>query len=96
MATKPFRSVYLTHDEWTAEFSASMGHIVLHVGWVQHEDGSYYAQMASLVDEYGLFGRMYMTAILPLRRLVVYPLWFRDMRKTFPTVWSAPLDQPAE
>lgn len=90
METKPFKSVYLTRDEWTAEFSASMGHIIMHIGWVQREDGSYYAQMASLVDEYGVFGKLYMKSILPIRRLVVYPLWFRDMRKRWPSVLPDP------
>lgn len=83
MATKPFRSVFLTDDEWTAEFSAAMGHIVMHCGWVERADGSHYAQMASLVKQYGLFGRLYMAAIRPIRYWIVYPLWFRDMRRTW-------------
>lgn len=48
MALTPFKSVFLTHDEWTAEFSAAMGHIVMHHGWVKGEDGRYYSQMTSL------------------------------------------------
>lgn len=81
MADKPFRSVYLTEDEWVAEFSASIGHIVMHCGWVEGDGGTYYTQMASLVKRYGRFGGLYMSAIRPIRYWIVYPLWFRDLRK---------------
>ncbi|WP_063747088.1 DUF2867 domain-containing protein [Saccharothrix sp. NRRL B-16314] len=93
MALAPFKSVFLTHDEWTAEFSASMGHIVMHHGWVLGEDGKHYSQMTSLVKPYGVFGKAYMAAIQPFRYLVVYPLQFRVMRKVWPDVlrdWSQP------
>jgi hypothetical protein len=49
MELAPFRSVFLTDDEWTAEFSASIGHIVMHHGWVRGENGVRYSQMTSLV-----------------------------------------------
>lgn len=93
MELAPFRSVFLTHNEWTAEFSASMGHIVMHHGWVQGEDGKYYSQMTSLVKPYGVFGKMYMAFIKPFRYLVVYPLQFRVIRRVWPQVlreWSQP------
>lgn len=93
MPTKPFQSVYLTHDEWTSEFSGAMGHIVMHHGWVQRADGSYYSQMASLVKTFGTFGKLYMHGIRPIRRLVVYPLWFREVRRKWPAVmrdWAQP------
>ncbi|WP_231500068.1 DUF2867 domain-containing protein [Saccharothrix sp. NRRL B-16314] len=91
MALTPFKSVFLTHDEWTAEFSAAMGHIVMHHGWVQGEDGKHYSQMTSLVKTYGVFGELYMAAIKPVRYLVVYPLQFRSIREVWPKVlreWS--------
>jgi hypothetical protein len=95
MELAPFRSVFLTHDEWAAEFSASMGHIVMHHGWVQGEDGRYYSQMTSLVKPYGRFGKLYMAFIKPFRYLVVYPLQFRVIRRVWPQVlrdWSEPRD----
>jgi hypothetical protein len=99
MELAPFKSVFLTHDEWTAEFSASMGHIVMHHGWVQGEDGRYYSQMTSLVKPYGVFGKLYMAAIKPLRYLVVYPFQFRVMRRVWPDVlrdWREPRTESAE
>lgn len=93
MKLAPFKSVFLTRDEWTAEFSASMGHIVMHHGWVQDEDGTYYSQMTSLVKPYGRFGPAYMALIKPFRYLVVYPLQTRIIRRVWPEVrrdWSQP------
>jgi len=89
----PFRSVFLTRDEWAAEFSASMGHIVMHHGWVRGADGKYYSQMTSLVKPYGVFGKLYLAFIKPFRYLVVYPLQFRVIRQVWPQVlrdWSRP------
>jgi hypothetical protein len=86
MALTPFESVFLTHDEWTAEFSASMGHIVMHHGWVQGEDGKHYSQMTSLVKPYGVFGELYMATIKPIRYLVLYPFQFRSIREVWPKV----------
>lgn len=99
MQLAPFRSVFLTHDEWTAEFSASMGHIVMHHGWVQGGDGRYYSQMTSLVKPYGGFGKIYMSLIKPFRYLVVYPLQFRIIRRVWPQVlqeWSQPPTEDSE
>lgn len=99
MKLAPFRSVFLTHNEWTAEFSASMGHIVMHHGWVQGGDGRYHSQMTSLVKPYGVFGKMYMAFIKPFRYLVVYPLQFRVIRRVWPQVlreWSQPRTKDSE
>ncbi|WP_069164181.1 DUF2867 domain-containing protein [Nocardia altamirensis] len=96
MQQAPFRTVYLTHDEWTAEFSASIGHIVMHQGWVQRADGSYYSQMTALVKTYGVFGKLYMASIRPIRSLVVYPLMFRTMQRQWPEIqrkWAKPQAQ---
>ena len=98
MELAPFKSVFLTDTEWTAEFSASMGHIVMHHGWVQGEDGKYYSQMTSLVKPYGVFGKLYMGFIKPFRYLVVYPLQFRIIRRVWPQVlrdWSRPRTEGA-
>lgn len=93
MKLAPFKSVFLTKDEWTSEFSAAMGHIVMHHGWVRDDDGTYYSQMTSLVKPYGRFGPTYMALIKPFRWLVVYPLQTRIIRKVWPEVrreWSRP------
>lgn len=93
MALTPFKSVFLTHDEWTAEFSAAMGHIVMHHGWVKGEDGKYYSQMTSLVKPYGVIGKAYMLGIRPIRYFVVYPLQFNAIKRVWPQVlrdWSQP------
>ncbi|MFG1796146.1 DUF2867 domain-containing protein [Nocardia sp. NPDC049149] len=90
MVTTPFKSVYLTHDEWVAEFSASMGHIVMHHGWVKKDDGTYYSQMTALVKPYGFFGKLYMASINPIRRLIVYPLQAKAIRREFPQLHPQP------
>jgi Protein of unknown function (DUF2867) len=74
----PFTSVYQTHDEWVAEMSNMTCHAAMHLGWVPDDSGTgYHAQMAVLVKPNGRFGRVYMAAILPLRRLFVYPSLLR-------------------
>jgi Protein of unknown function (DUF2867) len=93
MQLVPFKSVFLTKNEWTSEFSAAMGHLVMHHGWVQDDDGTYYSQMTSLVKPYGRFGPAYMTAIKPFRYLIVYPLQAMIIRRVWPEVrreWSQP------
>ncbi|MFI6166551.1 DUF2867 domain-containing protein [Nocardia sp. NPDC051052] len=82
----PFHSVYQTHDEWAAEIANSTVHSIMHIGWVPNETGGYRGQMAVLVKPNGLFGRLYMAAILPLRRLLVYPALMRAMARTWQTL----------
>lgn len=70
----PFTSVYHTHDEWVAEMVNMTCHAAMHIGWVPADSGNdYHAQMAVLVKPNGRFGKVYMAAILPFRRLLVYP-----------------------
>ncbi|MCU1647313.1 MAG: hypothetical protein JWN03_7588 [Nocardia sp.] len=72
--TIPFTSVYLTADEWVSESANRTVHALLHIGWVPDETtGAYRGQMAVLVKPNGTFGNLYMAAIAPLRRLIVYP-----------------------
>jgi Protein of unknown function (DUF2867) len=78
-AALPFRSVYLTDDEWAAEIANRTMHGVLHVGWVQDESGGYHGQMAVLVKPNGLLGRAYMAAIAPFRHRLVYPPMLREL-----------------
>lgn len=75
----PFKTVYLTDNEWVAEIANKTVHGVLHLGWIQDEDGGYRGQMAVLVKPNGLFGKAYMAAIGPFRHLFVYPPLMRDI-----------------
>lgn len=77
----PFTPLYLTHDEWAAEMANRTVHGIMHIGWVQCDDGRYRARMAVLVKPNGLFGRAYMAAILPFRYLIVYPQLMRAIEK---------------
>jgi hypothetical protein len=73
-----FSSVYLTHDEWTAELANKTVHSLMHIGWVPDPAGDgYHAQMAVLVKPNGWLGKAYMVAIKPFRYLFVYPLLMR-------------------
>ncbi|GAA5079165.1 DUF2867 domain-containing protein [Nocardia iowensis] len=79
--SKPFHSVFLTQDEWAAEIANSTVHAIMHIGWVQDESGGYRGQMAVLVKPNGLFGKLYMAAILPFRYLLVYPALMRTVER---------------
>ena len=79
--TLPFRSLFLTDDEWAAEIRNRTVHGVLHVGWVRDDAGGHRGQMAVLVKPNGLFGRVYMTAIRPFRHLLVYPAAMRQIER---------------
>jgi hypothetical protein len=74
----PFRSLYLTDDEFAAEIANRTMHGVLHLGRVPDGAGGYRAQMAVLVKPNGLFGNAYMAAIRPFRHLIVYPALLRE------------------
>ncbi len=77
--TLPFRSVYLTDNEWAAELANRTVHSVMHTGWVPDGAGGYRGQMAVLVKPNGRFGRAYMAAIAPFRYLIVYPPLMRSI-----------------
>ena len=81
--TLPFRSVYLTHDEWAAEMVNRTAHAVMHMSWVPDDEGGYRGQMAVLVKPNGLFGRLYMAGIAPFRHLIVYPPLMRAIAQTW-------------
>jgi len=87
--TLPFKTLYLTEDEWAAEIANQTMHGVLHLGWVPDGDGGYRGQMAVLVKPNGLLGTAYMAAIAPFRHLVVYPQMLRDIGKRWRTVAAA-------
>jgi hypothetical protein len=78
----PFRSLYLTDDEWAAEIANRTMHGILHLGWVPDGDG-YRGQMAVLVKRNGLVGAAYMSAIRPFRYLIVYPAMMREIERAW-------------
>ncbi|MDT3439754.1 DUF2867 domain-containing protein [Pseudofrankia sp. BMG5.37] len=86
--TLPFRSVYLTDNEWAAEMANRTVHTVMHISWVPNDPadrqpGGYRGQMTVLVKPNGLFGRVYMAAIAPFRLLIVYPPLLRGIGKSW-------------
>jgi hypothetical protein len=85
-ADLPFRPLYLLDDEFAAETANSTMHGVMHLGWVQDEEGGYRGQMAVLVKPNGVFGGAYMAAIRPFRHLLVYPQMMRDIERE----WAEP------
>ena len=82
--TLPFSPLYLTDDEFAAEIANKTMHGILHVGWVQDGD-TYRGQMAVLVKRNGLFGALYMAAIMPFRHLLVYPPMLREFGQRWRT-----------
>jgi hypothetical protein len=86
----PFRSLYLTDDEWAAEVANRTMHGVLHIGWVSDGSGGYRGQMAVYVKPNGLLGNCYMAAIAPFRHLIVYPPMLRAMGRS----WHARAGDP--
>jgi hypothetical protein len=76
-----FHSLYLLDDEWAAEIANRTVHAVMHIGWVRDRTGGYRGQMAVLVKPNGLFGAVYMAAIMPFRHLIVYPPLLREIAR---------------
>ena len=86
----PFNSLYLIDDEWAAEIANRTMHGVMHIGRISDETGGYRAQMAVLVKPNGLLGTLYMAAIRPFRRLIVYPPMLRQIERQ----WRAGAGDP--
>jgi hypothetical protein len=82
-AELPFAPLYLTDREFAAEIANETMHGVVHLGWVPSptDPDLYRVQMAVLVKPNGLKGKAYMLAILPFRRLIVYPAMLRQGRE---------------
>ena len=77
----PFKTLYLTEDEWAAEGANKTMHGVMHIGWVPDGDGGWRGQMAVLVKPNGPLGGAYMAAIRPFRHLIVYPPLMRRLEQ---------------
>ncbi|MDX6284727.1 MAG: hypothetical protein QOG53_212 [Frankiales bacterium] len=89
--TLPFKSLYLTDNEFAAEAANRTMHGVLHLGWVRDDDGDgYHGQMAILVKRNGLLGSAYMAGIAPFRHLIVYPQLTRSIGRD----WQQLSDDP--
>ncbi|MBL4682952.1 MAG: DUF2867 domain-containing protein [Nannocystaceae bacterium] len=73
----PFRPVFGTQHEWTAELSNSTVHAVLQLGWVPQDDGTFRGRLGVYVKPRGRFGSLYMSLIAPFRHYVVYPALMR-------------------
>jgi hypothetical protein len=82
----PFKTLYLTDDEWAAEIVNRTVHGIMHIGWVGDEAGGYRGQMAVLVKPNGLLGIGYMAAITPFRHVVVYPAMLQEIARA----WGSP------
>ncbi len=72
-----FSLVYETPSERLLELSNATVHAALHVGWVDHGDGTAGAEMAVYWKPRGRLGRLYMALIGPFRFFVVYPALMR-------------------
>lgn len=77
----PFRSLYLTEDEFAAEIANQTMHGIMHIGLVRDDIDGFRAQLAVLVKPNGLFGSAYLAAIRPVRHLVVYPPLLREIEQ---------------
>ena len=53
----------------------------MHLGWVPDGSGGYRGQMAVLVKPNGHLGTVYLAAIRPFRRLIVYPAAIRQIER---------------
>ena len=70
---KPFTPIYLLEDEFAAEIVNRTVHGIMHLGWVEDEEGVWRGQMGVYVKPNGLLGHAYMAAIRPFRYLIIYP-----------------------
>jgi hypothetical protein len=79
----PFKTLYLTDDEWAAEIANRTVHGIMHIGWVGDDAGGYRGQMAVLVKPNGLLGIGYLAAITPFRHLIVYPAMLQEIARAW-------------
>ena len=78
-----FTPLYVTRDELALEIANQTVHGIMHVGWVPDGMGGHRGQMAILVKPNGILGTAYLTAIAPVRHLIVYPLMMRDIGRAW-------------
>jgi hypothetical protein len=78
---KPFTPVYLLEDEFAAEIVNRTVHGIMHLGWVEHDNGLWRGQMGVYVKPNGLLGHAYMAAIKPFRYRFIYPALMREIER---------------
>ena len=83
-----FDRVYQFEDELLDEISNSTVHALMHVSWIEQDDGTFVPRMAVYVKPRGLLGRLYMALISPFRHLLVYPTLMRRMGSAWAAVHS--------
>jgi len=86
----PFKALYRTDTELAAEVSNQTVHGVMHLAWVEQDEGRYQAQMAVYVKPRGLFGKGYMALIKPFRYWIVYPALTKQIERE----WAARETRP--
>ncbi len=79
----PFQPLYRTDVEFAAELSNQTVHGVMHLAWVDQDEGRYQGQMAVYVKPRGRFGKGYMALIKPFRYWVVYPALIRQIEQAW-------------
>ena len=79
----PFVPLYRTNVEFAAELSNATAFGVMHLAWVEQDEGRYQGQMAVYVKPRGAFGKGYMALINPFRYLIVYPALMRQIERTW-------------
>ena len=81
--TLPLTPVYELDREAARELANKTVHTVMHLGWVEADDGDYELRMAVLVKPNGWPGRLYMAVIAPFRYLIVYPALTRQWERAW-------------
>ena len=80
-----FTPLYVTDDEAALEIANRTVHGLMHLGWVSDGNDGYRGQMTVLVKPNGMLGAGYLSAIAPLRHLVVYPAMLRRIGQLWRT-----------
>ena len=89
-AHPPFAPLFRTDVEFAAEASNQTVHGVIHLAWVEQDEGRYQGQMAIYVKPRGALGKGYMALIKPFRHWVVYPALMRQIARA----WTARVTGP--
>lgn len=95
-AAAPFKTLYVIDDEFAAEIVNQLVHGVMHLAWVPDGNGGWRSQMAVYAKPNGLVGSAYMAAIMPFRRLLVYPLMIRDIGRRWQEARSDGAARPGD
>jgi len=83
LSSTNFSPLYRTKTEFAAELSNGTVHAVMHLTWIERDDGQYRGQMGVYVKPRGTFGSSYMALIAPFRHRVVYPALMRQIENAW-------------